>query len=164
MMGTTHMSIGLSVALAYDLTHPITPEAGLMIVGCAVIGSILPDIDKSNTPIRKLLGLPGHLLLFWIPHRGPTHSLVALVIVGLIAAQIDPGVGVVTACAYGTHLASDALTRAGIPLLWPFNHTFHLLPNRLRLRVNGPAERLIQFALAVLILSELVLTIGILPP
>jgi membrane-bound metal-dependent hydrolase YbcI (DUF457 family) len=163
MMGTTHVGIGLSAALAYNLANPMTPEAGLVIYGCAVIGSLLPDIDKSNTPARKLLGLPGHLLLFWIPHRGPTHSLAALVIVGLIVAQIDPIAGMVMAFAYGTHLASDAVTCTGIPLLWPYKYTLHLLPNRLRLRVNGPVERLLQFVLAALILSELALIIGVLP-
>jgi len=45
-----------------------------------------------------------------------------------------------------TAVLADALTVAGVPLLWPSSRRFHLLPRPLRIRTGGPAEWLVFLA------------------
>jgi inner membrane protein len=103
----------------------LSVDPGLAIVGC--IGSVglsrLPDYD---------LRVP------FLEHRGITHTILFLAVVtgalggvGLLAGNrldIDPtvtvGLGVVVGIVgVGSHLLADALTPAGVPLLWPLSDT-----------------------------------------
>ncbi|SDZ75088.1 inner membrane protein [Haloplanus vescus] len=71
-----------------------------------------------------------------ISHRGPTHTLAFALLVGLVGAGLGAGVAEVipgsrsTLVAFGfgigalgilAHLLADALTPAGVPLLWPLS-------------------------------------------
>jgi inner membrane protein len=73
----------------------------------------------------------------FVPHRGPTHSLVFALLVGAGGAAVGAGLGragsaasTPTLVAFGfgvgavavlAHLAADALTPAGVPLFWPLS-------------------------------------------
>lgn len=108
------------------VTHVDPEVAGL--AGAATLAlAMLPDID---------LKLP------FVPHRGPTHTLLFLALVtaattaaGVHAApRLPPGPlmsgvvgGSVGVVAIGSHLAADAITPSGVPLLWPVSrHDFTL--------------------------------------
>ena len=80
-----------------------------------VLGA-LPDIDL----------LPGL-------HRGPTHSVGAMLIVGAIAALSGSRTRLVLGCAlaYGSHILLDWLSQDGNPpiglqALWPFSHEYYI--------------------------------------
>jgi len=103
------------------VTHVDPEVAGLAGVATLAL-SMLPDID---------------LTLPLVPHRGPTHTLLFLALVttataaaGVHAAPRLPttllmsGVvgGTVGVVAIGSHLAADAITPSGVPLLWPVSH------------------------------------------
>jgi inner membrane protein len=98
---------------------------GLALAGGAGVLALarLPDVD---------LRLP------FVAHRGPTHTLAFALAVGaalagatsLIAGRLPPSLDapwLVTFAAFvgafgvGTHLAADALTPSGVPLLWPLS-------------------------------------------
>jgi membrane-bound metal-dependent hydrolase YbcI (DUF457 family) len=93
---------------------------GRTTAACAVLGA-LPDIDL-------LLG----------GHRTYSHSVTAVVVVGLVAALVAvrtrrpvARLALMCAGAYGSHLlldwlAVDSFAPRGLQLLWPFSHTWFI--------------------------------------
>lgn len=124
----------------------------------AVLGGLLPDVDEPSSTLGREIpgGRTGRLLLgaaavmvgvryrslvallvgvglaalALIPHRGVTHSLVALGAVGLAAHSLPTLYLRPLFAGYASHLVLDALTPEGVPLLWP-----------LRIRIGLPLVR-----------------------
>ena len=156
------------------------PEAvtGQAIGSLAVIAAgaaLLPDLDAQRSKIRSLALGPvkpldplGALIYGAWGHRGPLHSLPGLAAFGLIAAlplalRWGWEYGAAALIGYGSHLALDAMTRHGVPLLpsrgrdgrWGFRRRRHLLPPRWRFVTGSAAEDVLQavlFGLALLLL------------
>jgi inner membrane protein len=97
------------------------PDLALVGGGAMLWLSTLPDVDHR---------LPG------ISHRGPTHTLAFALLVGGVGAGAGVGLATVldggrtTLVAFGfgigtlgilAHLLADALTPAGVPVLWPLS-------------------------------------------
>jgi len=123
MLGHSHLVMGIAswTAVGTMMGYPID----LPSVVCAAVGGLLPDIDHPRSMINRQFK-PLKLIGKWVPHRGPTHSL--LFIVGLIALlmwldmkvddlyrpwMIALGTGAIS------HLVTDWMTRGGIPVFWP---------------------------------------------
>jgi len=119
-----------------------TGHYGAALLVYAPVGFALLSVD----PALAVLGSVGSVALSRIPdydlrvpfleHRGVTHTLLFLVAVAALLGAVghqsagafgtDPirtaGLGVVVALvAVGSHLLADALTPAGVPLLWPLS-------------------------------------------
>jgi membrane-bound metal-dependent hydrolase YbcI (DUF457 family) len=147
----------------------------------AAAAALLPDLDAQRSKIRSLKFGPirpfdplGALIFGAWGHRGPLHSLPGLAVFGLIAAlplTLTWGwqYGAAALLGYGSHLALDAMTRHGIPLLlergrnekWGFRHRRHLLPTRLRFVTGSAAEDVLQallLGLALLLVLRYLLT------
>ena len=97
------------------------PTLALVAGGVMLWLSMLPDADHR---------IPG------LTHRGSTHTLVFAALVGAVGAGAGAGLAVVVdggratlvpfgfavgALAVLAHLLADALTPAGVPLLWPLS-------------------------------------------
>ena len=96
----------IAAALALSLTLATYPADSRFIwSAAAALAGVLPDID----------------MRIGIKHRGLTHSLIALALIVLLAAQLAPELATAAAIGYGSHLALDMLTPWGIPLLYPLN-------------------------------------------
>lgn len=100
MTGKTHALAGACAALALQAT-------GAEVVMVA-FGALLPDVDSAQSIVGKHAKTFAKIL----PHRGPTHSIIMLV----LSTFVNPwlGLGVLT------HLVLDMMTAAGIKLLWPW--------------------------------------------
>lgn len=124
----------------------------------AVLGGLLPDVDEPSSTLgreipggrvgRLLLGAAAAMVgiryksfvallvgvglaaLALVPHRGVTHSLAALVAVGLAAHSLPAVYLRPLLAGYASQLLLDALTPEGVPLLWP-----------LRIRIGLPLVR-----------------------
>lgn len=108
----------------------------------APVGFVLLSMD----PVAALVGGVGVLALArvpdydlhvpWVPHRGPTHSILFLLLfagaLGGAAFAVAEHYGldpypivhlavVVGTVAVGSHLLADAITPYGVPLLWPLS-------------------------------------------
>ena len=115
---------------------------GAALLVYAPVGFVLLSVD----PALAILGGVGSVALSRLPdydqrvplvdHRGVTHTLPFLAAVAALLGAVgyraagafgtDPartaGLGVVVALvAVGSHLLADALTPAGVPLLWPLS-------------------------------------------
>jgi inner membrane protein len=175
--GTGHIVVSTVLVGAADAALRFVPgdltAAGLAL-GAAGLGALLPDVDSDESAIRQQWGLArsgslgGKLLsaglgAAGVEHRGVTHSLVAVGValaLGLslyLAAPRYAAVGLAFALGYLGHLAGDMLTRSGVPLLWPKERRFHLLPEKLRFHTGGGAEYAVTL-LAALLLGLLLLS------
>lgn len=98
----THALLGCALgALAAD-----EPAWGLL-------GGVVADVD---------LLFP----LVWespLVHRGITHSVLAAVLFAVLAARWRRSAGLAVGAGYASHLAIDATTAAGVPLLSPLAST-----------------------------------------
>ena len=154
MIGKTHLIIGTAVGLA--LVANSHPPAPALVVTAAAIGALLPDLDSHGSLIARKTGPFGWLYPYFVSHRGITHSAVALVMVLLGVALLHrdyPGsemAGFALWCGYLSHLTADMVTKAGIPLLWPSERKFRLLPRRLAIVTGGKRESLVSLAVLVL--------------
>lgn len=134
MMAPTHLAAGAAAGLAVALVYH-HPPALYMALGA--LAGLLPDIDHPNGSIRRRL--PGsNLLLFWLGHRGLTHTLAVLGVIAVLVIRSPYGLPLLAG--YASHLAGDTLTIRGIPLLWPLStRNISLLP----IRAGGWIENLV---------------------
>lgn len=156
MTGKSHVTIGVVTYLSL-WAHPLGPLAAPLlhgspsalalpgVVALVMFGSLLPDIDHAHGTLaeERVAGVRVLKPVAWtigglFGHRGPTHSLLALA--ALVALGQWPAfpwavgnLDWLLGWGYAFHLAADALTKAGIPLLWPLGVRFGLPPLR-RLR------------------------------
>lgn len=181
MTWPTHAAGGIAslwlLALAADLgtgqiiaAQTVGPLAAL-----AAFSALLPDLDAPHSKVRSLALGPvrpldplGALVYGAWGHRGPLHSLPGLAAFGLAAAlplalRWGAEYGAAALLGYGSHLALDAMTRYGVPLLpgrgrdgrWGLGRRRHLLPPRWRFVTGSAAEDVFQaflFGLALLLL------------
>ncbi|HWL81864.1 MAG TPA: metal-dependent hydrolase [Roseomonas sp.] len=127
MMAGSHIALGAAAwfAAAPRLGLPALDPAML---GLAVFGALLPDVDHPKSWVGKLLRPVSTVLATVLGHRGVTHSLVA--VVGCAALLVRQNVPLaITAplvVGYLSHLAADLLTPGGLRLAWPLRGTYSL--------------------------------------
>lgn len=145
MMGKTHLMIGIASGLgASVLLHYGIEQAALITVASAM-GSLLPDIDHPRGMIRQRLGLLGYPLNI-LPHRGPTHTLLAVVLVSLLYLYFHHIAALGLLVGYASHLVADMITVEGIPLLFPLSRGYiSVLP----IRTGGLVERVLALGVTV---------------
>lgn len=100
MRGYTHLAAGIAATA-------LLPGLSLATGAGVIVGSILPDVDKSTSMLGRRVPVLPKLL----KHRGVTHSL-------LFAALMVPlNFGLSVGCVI--HLLLDMLNPEGVPLFWP---------------------------------------------
>jgi membrane-bound metal-dependent hydrolase YbcI (DUF457 family) len=171
MLGPTHLLFGVAAFTAAEVAaragsgetlFQSTPAGLLLGVSAAMLGALAPDLDAEDSTIHQELGwfswpVKVGLALLGVKHRGVLHSGVALLAVclgaGLMGWQTGWWeVGLAFALGYISHVAvADALTISGVPLWWPVERRFHLLPRPLRVRTGGPVEKLVVLGMGVLL-------------
>lgn len=157
MKGITHATIGAASGLAVALAVSAPADETLFLAGLSAFAALFPDIDHPNSMLRRRIGFLG-VSVFWLTHRGLTHTLLAVVLFGLAAAMLLPEkIWAVAAIAgYASHILADMVTIAGVPVFWPLSSAnWHLVPRLIRVRTGGIAESLIEAAF-VLIAAYLV--------
>jgi inner membrane protein len=120
-MRRTHAAAGLMIGFGLaSLQHvPLIDGIGIALVSEA--SSLIPDLD----------------LKFHIKHRGITHSLLALLIVGLLVARLIPVLLAPILFGYASHLILDLLTVYGIELFYPYHRRIRLMTFRTGGRIDS---------------------------
>lgn len=158
MTWPTHLSGG--IASVWFLTPLVGPTDVILLLLGAMVGSLLPDLDAtqsrlSNTRIGGVqpLRYPAKLLHATLGHRGALHSFVGLALLcgGLALPLLALNLGYLAlgiALGFLSHLLLDACTKSGVPLLWPSPARLHLLPVWFRITTGSPAEDIVFALLA----------------
>jgi membrane-bound metal-dependent hydrolase YbcI (DUF457 family) len=169
MRAGTHGLVGIGIAALAAQAVDLDPMATAGLVGAALVGSRLPDVDVAGARVHRrtvlerrsaLLRAVGSVarlplrLATGLRHRGITHSVLACALVPLLAGVLASvagasagrlaGAGV--AIGYVAHVAADACTPAGVRAWAPFKRSrVWLLPRGRRIRTGGAME--LAFAL-----------------
>jgi membrane-bound metal-dependent hydrolase YbcI (DUF457 family) len=169
MLWRTHVLVGLNALWLLEaptfLGYPplLNYETLPLALGAAAFGSLLPDLDASQSKIKHLsvkgikpFFLPALLIHRQLGHRGLSHSLVGLALVAALLFPLCFYWGLLPWLAlllgYASHLAADASTKSGIPVLYPKKKRYHLLPPGLRFTTGSEAEEVLFPLLALLLL------------
>lgn len=138
----------LTMAKAVPLALIVNKAVYYFSVG---FGALLPDIDNARSTMGRKLGIVSREIQHIAGHRTLFHSLLGLLLGSLLAIGLERIViyllslrgwefpaalvgtehivffGVLFGCAM--HIAADALTLGGVPLLWPNHKRFGFPPN-----------------------------------
>lgn len=176
MTGKTHQVIGLTTGLAaylYLVPASYNPATLAWVCVASSLGALLPDIDTPAARIWQALPfgrVAGEMVSPFLQHRNLTHSLLGFGLVAWVSLILFHHVpsywGVDTLrvwlaglVAYASHLLADALTVEGIPLLFPYQHSFGIPPRPfegLRIETGRWFENLVVFPLVNLFLIGLI--------
>lgn len=105
--------------------------------------SVLPDIDHTKSPIGKMFYPIAKYLDRNFGHRTITHSLlfylVLILITGIIEnlVQSKTMITAIAIWAYGSHLIFDMVTKAGVPLFYPFKKNPCVIPSNPDFRLRS---------------------------
>lgn len=162
MMGRTHAIFAAAAAVPVAL---MSGQAGVLGVG--LIAGLVPDLDASEGMLKHWYFSVGsgkdqikikpfypiaEVVSLLFKHRGFLHSLYAALLLGVILLIFTPWyIALAGFVGYVSHLALDACTPAGVPLL--MLGKWHLLPKPLRIRTNSYVEHLILAIAGVLIIA-----------
>jgi len=81
---------------------------------------MLPDIDEHKSKITQWSGGLGKVVSYLFKHRGILHSIITPVILCVLLGLWNKNYALALFIGYIGHLAADALTLMGIPVLYPF--------------------------------------------
>ncbi|MBD1372804.1 metal-dependent hydrolase [Hazenella sp. IB182357] len=129
-------------------------KRSLRSLALAVIGVIMITLYflKGLSDWTLLTGIFATAVAY-APHRSVTHSLFALGYVSMTMYLANPSYTLVASLAYGSHLFTDALTRAGIPLFWPIKKRIGIKSLGIKMKSGGKlddAVAMLSFVLAVI--------------
>lgn len=163
MLWRTHVLFGLSTLWCFEMvSHGITLETLPLMIAASAFGSLLPDLDASESKIKHLsiakikpFYLPAVAVHRRFGHRGFSHSLAALFLLALLSSPLIALMGwqvwLAFVLGYAAHLAADACTRTGVPLMYPNKRRYHLPPSTLRFTTGSQAEEALLPLLALLV-------------
>lgn len=145
MLAKTHLVGGAAAGVA--AAHYLPHEPALLI-GAAVLGSLLPDICHSGSTIGRKAPLLANIVSAVFGHRTFTHSILAMALIawGLSYLNTPPSILWGLLAGYGSHILLDAMTRNGVKVLWPLPVTLKLPPF---VRTGGTGEWIVLTALTV---------------
>ena len=125
MMARTHIAFGLLTAA---ILHPYLGGDPFIFYLLILLGVLLPDIYHQSSSINKLMPIT-NILPHIFAHRGIFHSVFpAAGLMLLFSIFSRQEYGIYLAMGYLAHLASDALTKMGVNLLYPV----------VKIKIRGP--------------------------
>ena len=158
MIAPTHAIYGPAVALIILAVFGVEASFHWTVIFCALLGSVLPDIDHPTSTIGRLVPWISKPIERRFGHRSITHSalgtvvaaIVFLLIVSISITVMQKGVlGFIpdilrlTAAftlGYVSHIVLDMLTPRGVELLWPNPNRHVLFKDKLQVETASKGE------------------------
>jgi membrane-bound metal-dependent hydrolase YbcI (DUF457 family) len=168
----THLT-GEPLTLASPVTHELLVRKAIFYIMVG-FGALLPDIDNARSTLGSKLGWVSKSIQHIAGHRTLFHSLLGLALGSVLALGIQQLIiylllqrgytipanvigdthFVFIAILFGCimHIAADALTEGGVPLLWPSHKRYGFPPNpHWRFRTGTWPEFVIVYGFMILV-------------
>lgn len=120
----THLATTFAVSLPYMASNDALTVGSLSLLA---VGAVFPDIDEPNSYIGRRLSGVSHSFKSIFGHRGLTHSIVGLLLMGAVAYALAEAFGFSENLAfwfclgYFAHLVEDSFSKKGISWLQPLS-------------------------------------------
>ena len=156
MTTPTHIAFGLLTVAGTFSFFSLPLHRNLPAVACAIIGSVLPDIDSPRSYIGRVLPYASIPIERQWGHRTITHSLPCLI---ALSVMIWPLLIWQTPCyaalllGYMSHLIADCATKSGVPLFYPYSAAC-VFPGsaKYRIKTGSVGERYLLIGLLLMLL------------
>ncbi|UKS28840.1 metal-dependent hydrolase [Paenibacillus sp. HWE-109] len=164
MLQKTHSIAGFIsaeiVLISQDISFFSWDAAGVLLLGC--LAGTLADVDKPGSTMAKVLfPLSALLRLLKIKHRTLTHSLLFMLLLGMIAMPLPPLFFWAFLISYASHPLIDLLNERGVELFWPISFKIRILPKFIAIDTGSASETVFRWLL--LIVSLLVPLLHLFP-
>lgn len=146
MTGRTHDAIAFASLLTVAVVSPpqslnLATAAGAIVGN--IVGATLPDLDQAGNKLWKFIPGGHHLGKIlrraFMGHRNLTHSIIGVfmiyhILLFLLNLFLNPSfvnidiIFISMMIGYISHLVGDALTKEGLPLLFPLGWRFGFPP------------------------------------
>jgi len=146
MQGNTHIIGGITASLAFA---QISNDNPLVLVGSGVIGALLPDICHGGSKIGRKFPIISKTVNSLFGHRSFTHSLLFLVLVGMLLHTFIPYESVSLGILIGmaSHVFLDMGTKKGVKLFFPVSISVRL---PFTTKTGSKAEKVVFMMLTLL--------------
>lgn len=162
MSGTNHITGGLLFTGIFASFWNINIFSDAGFFGLTILGSVLPDIDHTKSPIGKLFWPLSRYIDTRFGHRTITHSLLFLLCFSLFSYAMQRlfcptyPIALILFFSAFSHLVLDMITISGIPLFYPFVKNPCVIPGNPNFRLQSGSLR--TEAIAFLIFGSLLFT------
>lgn len=122
MTAPTHIAFGLLTVAGSFSFFSLPLHRNLPAVACAIIGSVLPDIDSPRSYIGRVLPFASIPIEQQWGHRTITHSLLCLLALSFMIWPLliwQPACYAAVILGYMSHIVADCATKSGVPLFYP---------------------------------------------
>ena len=138
MTAPTHIAFGLlTVAGSFSL-FSMSFHRNLPAVACAIIGSLLPDVDSPRSSIGRVMPFASIPIERRWGHRTITHSLLCMLALSVVTLPLlvwQSACYAAIILGYMSHLIADSATKSGVPLFYP-HPAVCVFPGSARYRVK----------------------------
>lgn len=160
MIGKTHQLIGFTAVYTGALLYPfgdLNTQTIIASIFLSSIGSLTPDLDNEKNKLYTFIPVLPELFAnfgekLFGKHRSISHSIIGLWILGYISHWLIYKIPVENGLLHEAlwysffisviaHVAADAFTKEGVPLLWPLKFKFGVPPFKfLRVKTGSRFE------------------------
>jgi len=151
----THASFGILFILGIGLLVGITLNRAIAIL--AIIGALLPDIDTPKSILGRFLRPLAAYIERKAGHRQATHSLLAVLILGLITMPLmyaNLFCWIALFLGYLSHLLIDTVNKSGVPLFYPSSiRAVMPKPEKWRIAVGTKAETIVFIIILIIVFA-----------
>ncbi len=132
-------------------------QYGPVLMAVAGFFALLPDIEAQHAKIHsvRVAGarvFDNTIVRSVVNHRGPVHSILAIIIVGVLTVwlcrryALPDELAWAATLGYASHPLIDGFNFPGVQYLYPWKRRLHLVPKFLRFRVKSLPDELLFVA------------------
>lgn len=137
MTAPTHVVGGLAFTGLFASLQDINLFSTPYGVGACIFFSLLPDVDLPTSASGRLLYPLSVFISSKYPHRTITHSVFALLLIGMLTYFLPYDIFWIALYSYFSHILLDMFTLQGVQLFSPYRQDVFVLPGDRNMRAHS---------------------------
>lgn len=150
MIAPSHLVVGQFAYFCAAVLAAHKPHMAEALVAAA--SALLPDLDKRDGMVGRWVPWLSGPIEYLVGHRTATHSLLATVVVALLAWPLPEGYWLALVAGFASHPLADMMTPAGVGWLWP-SRVRCVLPGNEKYRMVAMGFGELWFVIVVAVLT-----------